>query len=392
MRERGDPGRPHGPTALAGLCVVEFGSWGVLYYTLPVIGTTITTSTSWSPPAVPAIYTATLLTAAASGSWAGRMVDKHGPRPVMAGGSALGAAALALSGATSSIVLFTAAWLVIGVAQACTLYQPAFAAAARWFGTTSNWPLTIITLAGGISSTVFAPVIAALAKGLGWQITLVLLACGYFAVVSSATVLLLRLPWHSPTRQGRDHTMFVNQIVRSRVFRDTRLALALVALGLYAVTLNMVPLLTELGFDYGAAALVFGLIGAGQILGRLLFLPLGRRGTPRSRTVVQVTASATVIGLLAVLSSPLVLVAAVAVLAGAVRGAHTLSAATALTDRWGTDSFATIQGRFNVPVAGAMAIGPAVGAYAALLLDSYRAAAGLLACLSLTAIWIARRT
>ncbi len=320
------------------------------------------------------------------------MVDKHGPRPVMAGGSALGAAALALSGATSSIVLFTAAWLVIGVAQACTLYQPAFAAAARWFGTTSNRPLTIITLAGGISSTVFAPVIAALAKGLGWQITLVLLACGYFAVVSSATVLLLRLPWQSPTRQGRDHTMFVNQIVRSRVFRDTRLALALVALGLYAVTLNMVPLLTELGFDYGAAALVFGLIGAGQILGRLLFLPLGRRGTPRSRTVVQVTASATVIGLLAVLSSPLVLVAAVAVLAGAVRGAHTLSAATALTDRWGTDSFATIQGRFNVPVAGAMAIGPAVGAYAALLLDSYRAAAGLLACLSLTAIWIARRT
>jgi MFS family permease len=320
------------------------------------------------------------------------MVDRHGPRPVMTLGSLVGATALTLAGVTAWLPLFTAAWLIIGLAQACTLYPPAFAAATQWFGTSRAWPLTAITLVGGVSSTAFAPLTAALNEKLGWQATLVVLGIGYGVLGTGAAVALLSSAWRRPARDGAEHAEYVTQIVRSAPFRYSRLALAMTALGLYAVTLNVIPLLIELGFGYRSAAIVFGLIGVGQVLGRMLYLPLGQRGTPRARTAMQVAASTAGMGILAVVTAPLALVASAAMFAGAARGTHTLSVATAVTDRWGAESYATILGRFHRPIAIAMALGPATGSFIAATLDSYRTAAALFAALGVLAILAARRS
>jgi MFS family permease len=378
--------------ALAGLCVVEFLSWGILYYTLPVIGVRITAATDWPPLAVPVVYTASLLCAAFATPWAGRMVDRHGPRPVMTLGSLVGAAALILGGVTAWLPLLAVAWLIVGGAQACTLYPPAFAAATQWFGTARAWPLTAITLVGGVSSTAFAPLTAALDEQLGWRMTLVALGLGYGVLSTGAAFLLLSSAWRRPAREGAEHAEYVTQIVRSTPFRFSRLALAMTALGLYAVTLNVIPLLTELGFGYHSAAIVFGLIGVGQVFGRVLYLPLRHRGTARARTAMQVAASTAGMGILAVVTAPLALVASAAMFAGAARGTHTLSVATAVTDRWGAESYATILGRFHRPIAVAMALGPAAGSAIAATLDSYRTAAAIFAALGVLAILAARRS
>lgn len=384
--------RARSTTALVGLCTVEFLSWGVLYYTLPVIGVRITAATHWPPLAVPVVYTASLLCAAFATPWAGRMVDRHGPRPVMTLGSAIGAGALVLAGVTAWLPLFAVAWLVVGVAQAATLYPPAFAAVTQWFGTSQAWPLTTITLVGGVSSTAFAPLTAALDEKLGWQQTLVFLGVGYGVVGAGAAALLLSSAWNRPARRGAEHAEYVTRIVRSGPFRYSRLALAMTALGLYSVTLNVVPLLTELGFGYHSAAIVFGLIGVGQVFGRVLFLPLRHRGTPRTRTTAQVVASTAGMAVLAVVTAPLALVVSAAMVAGAARGAHTLSVATAVTDRWGAESYATILGRFHRPIAIAMALGPATGSAIAAVLESYRTAAAIFAVLGVLAILTARRS
>ncbi|MFB4313847.1 MFS transporter [Actinomadura sp. 21ATH] len=384
--------RGRGRGALAGLCLVEFLSWGVLYYTLPIAATRITGATSWPAPVVPAVYTVSLLCAAACGPWAGRLTDRYGPRAVIAAGAAAGAAAMGLSAATPHLPVFVLAWMLAGAAQACTLYPVAFAAATQWFGTSRAWPLTVITLAGGVSSTVFAPVTAALVDSLGWRAAVAVLAAGYGPVATGTALALLTPRWERPRRTGAEHEEHVNGIARSREFRDTRLALALAAAGLYAVTLNMMPLLEELGFGYAQAAAVFGLVGAGQLLGRLVFLPLSGRGTPRSRTVAQVTATALALGLVTAVSAPAALVAAAAVLAGAVRGSHTLSTATAVSDRWGRDSYATVFGRFNLLIAVAAALGPALGALVAEGLGSYRATALVFTATALAAVAVARRT
>jgi len=378
--------------ALVGLCVVEFLSWGVLYYSLPVGAPRIAAENSWSPVVVPGVFTASLVCAALAGPWAGRLVDAFGPRPVMTIGSAAGGVAMALSAMTSSVPVFAVAWVVVGAAQACTLYPPAFAAASQWFAARGAWPLTVVTLAGGVSSAAFAPVTAGLIDDLGWQPAFTVLGLGYGALSTSTALLLLSPRWERPRRRGVAHAEFVSSIVRTRVFVNAQVALALAAAGLYAVTLNMVPLLQELGFGYRDAAVVFGLVGAGQLLGRLAFLPLSRRGTPRLHTVAQVGLTALALLAVAVSATPAALVVVSAVFAGAVRGSHTLSVATAVSDRWGSESYATIFGRFNLPIAGAIAVSPFLGELLASALGSYRSASLTFAVLSLLALALARRT
>ncbi|WP_208001946.1 MFS transporter [Aeromicrobium camelliae] len=369
---------------------MEFCSWGVLYYTLPVLGVTITEATGWPSLAVPAVYTLGLLLAAALAPLAGRCVDQFGPRRVMAFGSLVGAAGMILSTTGPSLLVFTLSWCVVGVAQAATLYPPAFSAAHQWFGA-GGWPLTVITLAGGISSTALAPVIAGLGDELGWRQAVLVLATGYGVLSTVAAVVLLTPHWRRPERRGREHREYVDTIRRSGAFRASRAALAIAALGLYAVTLTLIPLLTERGVPYREAAVIFGLVGAGQVLGRLAFHPLSRFGDPRSRLLVQVAASAVVITVLGVVHGPLLAFALAAVLAGAVRGAHTLAAATAVSDRWGSEAYATILGRFHAPIAAAMALGPAAGAAVAHLTGSYATAALVFATLTLLAVALIRK-
>ena len=67
-------------------------------------------------------------------------------------------------------------------------------------------------------------------------------------------------------RRGR-----VRAVRRSPEFLGLQLLMVLLGLGLYTVTLNIVPLLMEKGAGYGLAAAGLGLVGAGQVGGRLLF-------------------------------------------------------------------------------------------------------------------------
>ena len=57
-------------------------------------------------------------------------------------------------------------------------------------------------------------------------------------------------------------------------------SLALLSFSLYAVTLAAVPASVEKGLDLQAASWVLGLIGAGQVLGRLIYLAMPYTSAP----------------------------------------------------------------------------------------------------------------
>ena len=65
--------------------------------------------------------------------------------------------------------------------------------------------------------------------------------------------------------------------------------------------------------------------------------------------------------------------AAVAVLAGMVRGIVTLLQATAVTDRWGARDYGTLSGVLAAPLTFTTAVAPFLGAALAVLLGSYAA-------------------
>lgn len=100
----------------------------------------------------------------------------------MTAGSVLAAASVFAVAAAPNLLAFTAAWLLSGVAMAASFYQPAFAALTRWWGPDRIKALTILTLAGGLASTVFAPTTAALAEHLSWRGTYTVLAVVLAAV------------------------------------------------------------------------------------------------------------------------------------------------------------------------------------------------------------------
>lgn len=146
--------------------------------------------------AATAAFSAALLVSALAGIPVGRILDRHGPRAVMTAGSLLSVVAVLAIAAAPNLYVFTAAWLLAGLAMAATFYQPAFAAVTRWWGEDRVRALTIITLAGGLASTVFAPLTAALGDHISWRTTYLVLAAILALVTIPAHALALRAPGH----------------------------------------------------------------------------------------------------------------------------------------------------------------------------------------------------
>lgn len=367
-----------GPTGLrrvvAVLCVTQITSWGVLFYAFPVLATSIAAAEGWSSSGVVGAFTVGLIVSGVAGLWVGRHIDRHGPRRIMTLGSLVGVAATAGLATAPTYGWFVAAWVVAGLAMSATLYAPAFAAVTHWAGPRNRVrALTTITLVAGLASTVFAPLTAWLLGRGDWRSSYLLLA-----VVLTVTVPLhwwgLRGPWQHTTRTGEPGSRRGAAPYRHRDLALLTVAMTLGGFAIYAVVVNLIPLLVEHGISTGLAATALGVGGIGQVAGRLLYGPLVTRLGVRSRTVAVFGAAALTIAALAVVDGPYLAVAAVSFLAGSVRGIFTLVQATAVADRWGTAAYGARSGVINGGVVGASAVAPWLGATMAASLGSQRAA------------------
>lgn len=379
---------------LSVLCGTQIVSWGVLYYAFPVLATGIAAGTGWTTTAITGAFSTGLLVSAGVGIPLGRRLDVSGPRRIMAGGSVLAVAALVLIALAPNQVAFAGGWLVAGVAMAGVLYPPAFTAIARWYGPDRVRALTILTLAGGLASSVFAPLTAALQEHLTWRGVYLTLAVILLVVTVPAHWWGLRAPWPAPdARPGRGSvdaagTDSPARIVGSLRFVAVVTALALAGLAAFAALINLVPLLLERGMDARSAALALGLGGAGQVVGRLAYPALSARVGVLARTVSILLAVALSITALAVFTSPTVLIIA-AVGAGMARGLFTLVHATAVSDRWGAAHYGRLTGVLSAPITVTVALAPWAGTVLADLLGNYAAAFGVMGVLSLIGALVA---
>lgn len=373
--------RPRG--GMAALCAAQLTSWGLLYYSLPVAVVPISEETGWSHTTITGALAAGLLVSALLGVRVGRSLDHRGPRSVMTTGSIIGALALLLVAWSPNLVLFYAAWLVAGFAQSAVLYPPAFAVITRWYGPRRVGPLTTLTLVGGFASTVFAPVVALLVDTLGWRTGYVAMAGILTVITIPLHALLLNRAWSDapPARGSARATAEVRAVTRSARFRILQVTMAVATFTLFAVTINIIPMFLERGMSYGLAATALGLVGAGQVFGRIGYPQFARATSPRARTAAVFVLGAGALWLLALLPGPAWLLIAVAVLAGAVRGCHTLLQATAVSDRWGTKNFAAINGVFVAPMTAVGAVALVAGPGLAELVGGYPVMAVVMAAL-----------
>ncbi len=372
---------------LAVLCGTQITSWGVLYYAFPVLAPSISADTGWSVAAATAAFSGGLVVSALVGVPVGRLLDRVGPRHVMTAGSALAVPAVVGIATARSFAVFVVAWLVAGVAMAGTLYPPAFAALTRWWGARRVVALTGLTLAAGLTSTIFGPLTAALLGPLGWRDTYLVLAALLAVVTVPGHFFGLRGPWPAPEPHPVDTDP--GHVARSRPFLLLTAALTGGAFAVYAVLVGQVPLLIERGMSTTAAAWTLGLGGVGQVLGRLGYGTLARVVGVRARTVGVLAVCATATALFGVLPGPASALVAAAMLAGAARGIFTLLQATAVTDRWGSVHYGRLNGLVSAPSTFATAVAPWAGAALAAPLGGYPGVFVLLAGVALVAAALA---
>ncbi len=290
--------------ALPALCATQITSWGIVYYAFPVLNSRITADTGWSTTATTGAFSTALIVSALAGIPVGRILDHRGPRAVMTTGSVIGVASILAIARAPNLAVFTVAWLLAGLSMAATFYQSAFAALTRWWREDRVRALTIVTLAGGLASTAFAPLTAALAEHFGWRITYPVLAVILAAVTVPTHALALRAPWPPAPPYRTQHINDSRPVARSRPFLLLAASLTLNGFAMYAVVIALVPLLTERGASPTAAAWALGLGGAGQTPGRTLYAAVARRTGVTARTVTLIAMGGATTGALAVVPGP----------------------------------------------------------------------------------------
>ncbi|MFD3686518.1 MFS transporter [Nocardiopsis sp. NPDC058631] len=357
------------------LCVTVTTGYGVLFYAFPVLAPSITADTGWSLASVTALFSASQVVAGLAGIPVGRWVQARGPRPAMTAAAVVAAPAVAAIALAPNLWAFAATWLVAGAAMAGLFYPPAFAALTHWHGKGRVRALTTLTLVAGLASTVFAPLTAALEGMWGWRGAYLVLAVVLLVVVVPLHAFALPRGWtRDDVRRPADPGREARAVMRSRAFLALTAALALGSFTVYAVVVNIVPLLEERGFGTTEAAWALGVGGVGQVIGRLAYAPVERRTGPVTRAAVVLAACSATTLLLALVPGHLGLVLAIAVLAGAARGILTLLQATAVSDRWGTGHYAVLNAVMHTPLMLAIALAPWAGAALAGPLGGYPAA------------------
>src|SRR5580704_2147464 len=128
--------------AVSVLGVTEILSWGALFYPPVLTVPLIAHDHGWSRSFAMGGFSASLFVGGLVSRHVGATIDRFGGHVVMPFGSLIGAAGLLDLVMAQSAVAYFAAWMMLGVAMACALYDPAFATLGRIFGAASRAPIT----------------------------------------------------------------------------------------------------------------------------------------------------------------------------------------------------------------------------------------------------------
>src|SRR5215211_5729796 len=274
------------------LALTETVSWGVLYYAFGIFLVPMQEELGWSRTALTGAYSVGLLVSALTAPLAGRWLDRYGPRGLMTLGSALGSVLLLVWASVEDLWVLYLVWIGIGLAMAATLYEPAFAVLAKWFERGLARALLLVTLAGGLASTIFLPLTAWLVEVQGWREALFALAAilALLTILPHALVLRRRPealgllpdgiePTHSPREEtaralneprAEPRSVPLGVALRGPAFWLLAAALFLGTLSQAAIYVHLIPYLAEKDYGLGSAATLTGLIGASQVLGRVV--------------------------------------------------------------------------------------------------------------------------
>ncbi|MGA9278682.1 MFS transporter, partial [Ilumatobacter sp.] len=184
------------------------------------------------------------------------------------------------------------AWAVIGAAMAATLYEPAMAVLVALDPSRRHRTLAVVTVAGGLASTVFAPLTRWLIELFGWRVALALLGVGGGVVTALLHAFVLPSAHEHPIEEPVAH---VPAPPMDAPLRRLRSAVLFEQAAMIATTAYLISLLLDRSVVLATASAALAVMGLGKVAGRILLLgPIGRRP---STTLAAMCAAVQVVGL-----------------------------------------------------------------------------------------------
>ena len=349
------------------LGVTEILAWGAIFYPPVLTVPLIAHERGWSMTFAMGGFSLALLTAGLVSPRVGRLIDRHGGHRVMPIGSLLAALGLALIVYADHPAAYLAVWLLIGVATAAILYDPAFATLGRIFGAAARRPITALTLAGGFASTVSWPATHVLLEAVGWRGTY---------LVYAALLALVAAPLHAFALPRTRATVAApsDQSVQapSVVLPPTGWPFLLVAAAFAAyafvpsgLSAHLLAIFGRAGIDAVTVVAIGALFGPAQVAARICELMFARSIHPLAIARFAVALLLAAFALMALFGLTAAVAASFAVMFGMANGLLTIARGAVPLALFGAAGYGHLVGRIGGPDLVMQAIAPLALAFVA---------------------------
>lgn len=344
------------------LSLTQLISWGSVFYLFSLLLEPVEAELGLTRAQSSLAFSLALLAEGLLAWPVGRLIDRGHERAIMTLGSIVLALGLVLHTQVHGLAAFYGVWLLLGTGLAGTLYPPAFAVVIRRYPNDFRRAIIVITFLGGLASTVFMPLIAALIHAWGWRQALWPLAALQLLVCAPlhASVLRNAPPSHHGRSAGRDPALARH--LRSRSFLGVGVFIVLLMAVTAAIPAHMVTLLRSYGLSEAWVIAIPAGVGLLQVAGRvLLFVSEQRWDLHRVNRLVPCLVP---LGLLLLLIAPWAGPARLAIVAGFVavygmgNGMFTIVKGTAVAEYVDRTHAATLNGALGLPTALARAAAP----------------------------------
>ena len=361
------------------LSVAQLVGWGSVFYAFSMLMAPVEAELGATRAEVSVALSLALLAEGLAAYPVGRWIDAGHERQVMTGGSLLAGAALLSLSVTHTLAGYCAAWVVLGLSMAATLYTPAFAVLTRRYPDNFRRQIITLTFLGGLASTVFIPLMAWLLNTVGWRHTLwVLAGCQWLVCLPVHAAMLRHAP---PAAHGNEPVMAHTRPHLERTqatkassqpaYRHALRHPAFALVGVFqvlmmavtvAIAAHLVSLLQESGMSAAWAVALPAAMGVVQVLGRSLLFFFEHRASVHTLnrwipTLMPMGLGALLMSLAWFNGNPLVALVFVA-LYGLGNGMLTIVKGTAVAQYVSQPHAASLNGALGVPTAISRASAP----------------------------------
>ncbi len=349
------------------LGITQILAWGAVFYPPVLMVPLIAQERGFSLTVAMGGFSAGLLAAGLVSPAVGGLIDRYGGHRVMPFGSLAGALGLALLVVASHPLAYYAAWMVLGVAMAGSLYDPAFATLGRIFGARARAPITALTLAGGFASTVSWPATYLLLQSFGWKGTYLFYA-GLLALAAA--------PLHAfllPRTRAEAELRPAEGVPPPPPVRPARGAVFLLLLAAFAsyafipsgLSAHLLAIFQRAGIDPGTAVIIGALFGPAQVAARLCEFVFARNVHPLMMVRFSIVLLVASFALLALFGFSTPVAAVFAVMFGVANGLVTIARGAVPLALFGPTGYGGIIGRIARAALIVTAVAPLVIAFVA---------------------------